>query len=420
MDINVRKLGASGMEITTVGFGSWAVGGDWAYGWGDQDDDDSVGAILHAVGAGVNWIDTAAAYGLGHSEEVVGRALAQLTAGERPMVFTKCGVVGDPANPHATPRRIAAPESIRRECEASLKRLRFSEGLRVGPLRKQGSDHPLGLAVGLGSVGPGPAMAKTELVTSLGEGVASVAAAVVGQDPFDRDAVSAIETPGSTQEVRSRGRRLVGQLLDIGEPAEIVDCDMNPVPADVTMATLLAPSVDAVATARSDPSELLCVQVHELAWPLTFVAHDRRSSFQAIESTQACSSEEGIHGRTRKTGLPGQNVRSDSKLTSPDANPFGQLGRVGMSLASNDASPIEQADRSFGSEPRPPFRARLAADAGGSSCRSNGPARADPLDQDRSTLRGQAGVSMRHEGPLFGCGLQHQQPNDKGPHPSTT
>jgi aryl-alcohol dehydrogenase-like predicted oxidoreductase len=123
MDISVRKLGASGIEITTVGFGSWAVGGDWAFGWGDQDDRDSVAAILHAVGAGVNWIDTAAAYGLGHSEVVVGRALTRLPAADRPLVFTKCGVVGDPANPHAAPRRIAAPQSIRRECEASLERL---------------------------------------------------------------------------------------------------------------------------------------------------------------------------------------------------------------------------------------------------------------------------------------------------------
>jgi len=108
MDISFRKLGASGIQITTVGFGSWAVGGDWAFGWGDQDDRDSVAAILHAVGAGVNWIDTAAAYGLGHSEVVVGRALTQLPAADRPLVFTKCGVVGDPANPHAAPRRAAS------------------------------------------------------------------------------------------------------------------------------------------------------------------------------------------------------------------------------------------------------------------------------------------------------------------------
>lgn len=123
MDMNVRRLGTSNLEITTVGFGSWAVGGDWAYGWGDQDDGDSIRAIRRALGAGVNWIDTAAIYGLGHSEEVVGRALAQLTAGERPLVFTKCGIAWDPADRHAEPRNIAAPESIRRECEASLERL---------------------------------------------------------------------------------------------------------------------------------------------------------------------------------------------------------------------------------------------------------------------------------------------------------
>lgn len=123
MDFNVRKLGTSGMEITTVGFGSWAVGGDWAYGWGHQDDGDSVRAILRAVGAGVNWIDTAAVYGLGHSEEVVGRALAHLPATARPLVFTKCGIVGDPADRRAEPRYIASPESIRHECESSLERL---------------------------------------------------------------------------------------------------------------------------------------------------------------------------------------------------------------------------------------------------------------------------------------------------------
>ena len=123
MDLNVRKLGKSGLEITSVGFGSWAVGGDWAFGWGDQDDDDSVAAILHAVGAGVNWIDTAAVYGLGHSEEVVGKALARLPAADRPLVFTKCGMTWDPADRHAPARRVSSPGTIRRECEASLERL---------------------------------------------------------------------------------------------------------------------------------------------------------------------------------------------------------------------------------------------------------------------------------------------------------
>jgi aryl-alcohol dehydrogenase-like predicted oxidoreductase len=123
MGLNARHLGSSGIEITTVGFGAWAVGGDWIFGWGPQDDRDSIRAILRAVDKGVNWIDTAAVYGLGHSEEVVGKALAQIPAGGRPLVFTKCGVIGDPAQPHGRTQRMSTPESIRRECEASLRRL---------------------------------------------------------------------------------------------------------------------------------------------------------------------------------------------------------------------------------------------------------------------------------------------------------
>jgi aryl-alcohol dehydrogenase-like predicted oxidoreductase len=122
--MNVRKLGTSGMEITTVGFGAWAVGGGgWAFGWGPQDDDDSIAAIVHAVGKGVNWVDTAGVYGLGHSEEVVGRALVRIPASDRPLVFTKCALVWDPQNPRTPPKRISAPASLRRDCEASLRRL---------------------------------------------------------------------------------------------------------------------------------------------------------------------------------------------------------------------------------------------------------------------------------------------------------
>jgi Predicted oxidoreductases (related to aryl-alcohol dehydrogenases) len=122
--MDVRKLGTSGMEITKVGFGSWAAGGGgWAFSWGPQDDDASIGAIVHAVSKGVNWVDTAAIYGLGHSEEVVGRALAGIPAADRPLIFTKCGLTWDLANRHEQPRRIARPESLRRECEASLRRL---------------------------------------------------------------------------------------------------------------------------------------------------------------------------------------------------------------------------------------------------------------------------------------------------------
>jgi aryl-alcohol dehydrogenase-like predicted oxidoreductase len=120
-----RRLGSSGPEITTVGFGAWAAGGGgWAFSWGPQDDDASVAAIRHAVARGVNWIDTAAVYGYGHSEEVVGRAVADIPAGERPYVFTKCGLDWAGQDPMAQPRRDSRPSRVREECEASLRRLR--------------------------------------------------------------------------------------------------------------------------------------------------------------------------------------------------------------------------------------------------------------------------------------------------------
>lgn len=116
-----RTLGREGPAITPVGFGAWAIGGGgWAFGWGPQDDDDAVAAMRHAVERGVNWIDTAAVYGLGHSEELVGRLLRELPAERRPLVFTKCGLVWDE---RGTLSRDLEPASIRRECEASLRRL---------------------------------------------------------------------------------------------------------------------------------------------------------------------------------------------------------------------------------------------------------------------------------------------------------
>jgi aryl-alcohol dehydrogenase-like predicted oxidoreductase len=117
------KFGKTDMHITRVGFGSWAVGGDWAVGWGSQDDNESVSAIRHAIASGVNWIDTAAIYGLGHSEEIVAQALRGIPKAEHPYIFTKCGLIGDPANPQKSPQQIGDPASIRREVEASLKRL---------------------------------------------------------------------------------------------------------------------------------------------------------------------------------------------------------------------------------------------------------------------------------------------------------
>ncbi len=120
-----RRLGKDGPEITTVGFGAWAIGGaGWAFAWGPQDDAESVAAIRHAVSHGVNWIDTAAVYGYGHSEEVVGRALAEIPRSERPLVFTKCGLRWNEADRMSQPVRDSSPARVREECEASLRRLR--------------------------------------------------------------------------------------------------------------------------------------------------------------------------------------------------------------------------------------------------------------------------------------------------------
>ena len=119
-----RPLGSSGIDITPVGFGAWAIGGGgWSFGWGPQDDTASIAAMRRALELGVNWIDTAAVYGLGHSEELVGRLLRELHGNDRPLVFTKGGLVWDEQNRMAEPRRVLRPESIRTEVEASLRRL---------------------------------------------------------------------------------------------------------------------------------------------------------------------------------------------------------------------------------------------------------------------------------------------------------
>src|SRR4051812_30082993 len=119
MTLRKRQLGSTELELTVVGFGAWAAGGgDWAFSWGPQDDQQSIAAMRRAVDLGVNWIDTAAVYGLGHSEEVVGRFLKECPAGDRPLVFTKCGRVWNDADRMASPVSNLTPASIRRECEA--------------------------------------------------------------------------------------------------------------------------------------------------------------------------------------------------------------------------------------------------------------------------------------------------------------
>lgn len=116
-----RQLGNSDLQITPIGVGAWAMGGgDWAFSWGHQEDNNSIEAIHTALDAGINWIDTAAIYGLGHSEEVVGKAIAGRST--RPYVFTKCGLVWD--DKRQISRSLKA-DSVRREVEASLRRLKI-------------------------------------------------------------------------------------------------------------------------------------------------------------------------------------------------------------------------------------------------------------------------------------------------------
>ncbi len=117
-------LGSEGPRISRIGMGTWAIGGAGGLmNWGPQDDEASLNTLRHAVELGLDWVDTAPAYGLGHAEEVIGRFLRDTPEGERPYIFTKCGIVWDERNPSAGSRRVLTPESIRRECEASLGRL---------------------------------------------------------------------------------------------------------------------------------------------------------------------------------------------------------------------------------------------------------------------------------------------------------
>jgi aryl-alcohol dehydrogenase-like predicted oxidoreductase len=115
------RFGKTDLEITPVGFGAWAIGGGgWAAAWGPQDDDEAVGAIRRAVELEVNWVDTAAVYGLGHSEELVARALKGVPDADRPYVFTKCSLVWDEGGDISN---VLKRDSVRRECEQSLRRL---------------------------------------------------------------------------------------------------------------------------------------------------------------------------------------------------------------------------------------------------------------------------------------------------------
>ncbi len=114
-----RRLGTTDLELTTVGLGTWAMGGPWEFGWGPQDDGEAIGAVLAALEAEINWIDTAPAYGLGHSEELIAQALKQSSF--KPLIATKCGILWNEKKQKIT---CLKKESIRKECINSLKRLK--------------------------------------------------------------------------------------------------------------------------------------------------------------------------------------------------------------------------------------------------------------------------------------------------------
>ena len=118
--MRTRKLGFTDLYLTTVGLGTWAIGGPWDFGWGPQDDADSIATIQKAIDLGINWIDTAPAYGLGHSEEIVGQAIKGRRDGL--IIATKCGMVWDDPSSGKAYNRLKA-ESIRQEVEDSLRRL---------------------------------------------------------------------------------------------------------------------------------------------------------------------------------------------------------------------------------------------------------------------------------------------------------
>lgn len=116
--MQIRQLGKTDMRLTTVGLGTWAMGGPWEYGWGPQDDEEAVTSILEALDQGINWIDTAPAYGLGHSEELLGRALRQTK--HKPYIATKCGILWNDKRERVVHLK---RDSVRRECHDSLRRL---------------------------------------------------------------------------------------------------------------------------------------------------------------------------------------------------------------------------------------------------------------------------------------------------------
>jgi aryl-alcohol dehydrogenase-like predicted oxidoreductase len=185
-----RPLGNSTLQLTPIGLGAWAIGGEWRFGWGPQDDAASVATIRRAFERGLNWIDTAAVYGLGRSEEVVGRALHDVPPSERPYVFTKGSLVwGEDSNVFHSLR----PDSIRREVEQSLRRLQVD---RIDLYQIHWPAWPSSLP---GAPDPGSieeAWATLREIRDAGK-VAFIGVSNFGVEHLER--ISRIETPASLQ-----------------------------------------------------------------------------------------------------------------------------------------------------------------------------------------------------------------------------
>ena len=198
-----QTLGQSTLTISRIGLGAWAIGGEWRFGWGPQDDNESIATIHHAVERGMNWIDTAPAYGLGHSEKVVGRAVKEIAAADRPYVFTKCSLVWDE---HGDVSHTLRGTSIRREAEESLKRLQvdridlYQIHWPLWPSGKPGYD-------------PGSIEEAWQTLVALKQ---EGKAAFIGVSNFDADQlrrISEIEPPVSLQPPYSLLRRDIEQRV---------------------------------------------------------------------------------------------------------------------------------------------------------------------------------------------------------------
>jgi len=193
----------------------------------------------------------------------------------------------------------------------------------------------------------------------------------------------------------------------------VVGREVDPVPADPAMPIDLDASDPAAATG-SDPAEHLGVEVDELARAFALVPDDRRPRFEPIQSSEAFTPQDGIDGAAGEPCLPGEDVRPDAEFAALRTQARDEIGRMTPGLVVDRARAVDQAT---GPSAMPPLRAGLAADAGGSGSCCDRPAGSDPVGQEASAVRRQAGTRMSHEGPFFDYGLQHQQPNHRGPQP---